>query len=1574
MFNLIEPNFHMDDVMKSKIQNILVFNIPKRAFEIHPNEWRNMKFDGPDGIFSKILYSIAYIVQRRDMGTIQSKRQNQAPETSDTLNEDSSFADDDESRSSLDTAFTAAALLGQRGGFNGGSTNNNNHHHNIAGEHNREDTIIDPLYFDRTTPKTVQMLERLTNTRKEFAGWRVWNFVLDPRFDFGTGFVKMITDNMKKKPVVTQKSSGSSSGGSSNQKAVERWKCYSDIDSLDCLKSIWHLYTENQTSDFTSSNGRDDDDDFDPRDSIPNIALFQKNRITDNIGSKTSPLNPYNVLSPVNAMEYNVEDVCDEQIDINTYFNSIRGGITPRTFKGFESDTGRMFKLNIRYFEPSYIYMSPLPDILDDHVIRKSKLVQEMSNEIKDSKKNKKNLEDDRINSPSESERKELDSMITELEETIRMRQITRDNMMQQIRDFQSNAMKIAQDYYPSLKDIGLQPEMIEKNDFLKLRIENLNALKKLEEMYEKNSVRYENELENWRVNAIREFWKIFMESNSLPAPVKNIRKWFQQLRPDQKWAEWNLAFMDEEISPYANMVIKMCGIFGRFCKIDTDFKLMYILLLVGTCASTYGFTLKPNAFLTGEGDVGKSQKLDSLESMMTPGTCMSVTNITQSAFNTDEEASDYVLIIHEMPLHLLGIDKYGNEVCSDPFFKNRLTKQFSITLSFSKEKGVDGVGESRRCKKTINRCNGTTVAACNEKITKNALFSRFLVFNMKRKERIDVTTQDHIFAASWTANASIEQNMKHEMNLITFYSFLLNKANEVGIIPDVNDDTARYVANRVFDNLKENGISYPARRPTFMYYELVGAMTRMYSIVMEFFSELGKNHRVDPKTNEYKDFYPELLLKLIKWQVAPQEIAVHILTVMEEHWVPLFKLQVVQACSKAYHMWPYNAESTRFRVEGTSSTSPINNNYIQISSSSMRQISNTIRDYLLDSQPSTNDIESCLHSLYSDFLEVYPREVIDDTDRGLFNELRRFLSSREDIVKRALLTASIAAEEEEEHPVQFFDSNGTLITIDESTNNNNYDDDNDNITIADYDDQSQQQQQQQKKKNFYRPSLQEMLRANFTPERGDATEYCFQTLKKLVDTKVFDRIYSKVVDSHTLKYFLVERKDLEKIKIPSVIYDGGSKKLDNGVKLYIAVELLERCYESALETALDSLSHRHSHPQTMITGFNVTETGENNRSQCYYHVFKTKRIETNDTVILIPNKFHISHFDVAVMYNKTESKGIKEFQSNFDPFTTRVASFLDQDIDIVQTERFWVMNCVTDRDGRRDLAQPHNTKKAIWEIRKNDPRYEKSALLMMGTYPDSVLKEIRGVKLKYNEMLDNAEASGLKYSDMNSEAKYIERFRSKNPLPPPPLRLTDEAYKKKQLNNSKLEESIMENFMKMVNENRLKYSNPCDSNSNGNDNNNKKKQQQQQQQQKRNDMIVFDGPVNLQSIVPTPYKKPQSPLVLSSKNFPPTFIIKTPQEQERERKRQELAAIVKQNSPSHLMPSLPQSKSIFSAIVDSSIDPLTSNSSSSLLKKNKRRVIEDDDDDDEDSMHISNTNEVDQSKRMKINTNVLSS
>jgi hypothetical protein len=235
------------------------------------------------------------------------------------------------------------------------------------------------------------------------------------------------------------------------------------------------------------------------------------------------------------------------------------------------------------------------------------------------------------------------------------------------------------------------------------------------------------------------------------------------------------------------------------------------------------------------------------------------------------------------------------------------------------------------------------------------------------------------------------------------------------------------------------------------------------------------------------------------------------------------------------------------------------------------------------------------------------------------------------------------------------------------------------------------------------------------------------------------------------LKKFLIDNNDKPKKKIASVIHEKEDRKIGGKMNIYIAVDLLDKSYENLLLSSLDSLSHKYCTPQTMITGFNVTEQSSSvsNKRDCYYQLFNTKRIERSDEVIVIPNKFYIDNFDIATLYNQTEDKGIRDYMDNYDSFKTRPASYLDADIDTVLMERFWISNCISDK--RKDMVIPYHTKRAIWKIRKTDPRYRESNNYLVPTYPESVIVDIKEGMARRSAMAKNAEKSECKYSHINS-------------------------------------------------------------------------------------------------------------------------------------------------------------------------------------------------------------------------------
>lgn len=453
----------------------------------------------------------------------------------------------------------------------------------------------------------------------------------------------------------------------------------------------------------------------------------------------------------------------------------------------------------------------------------------------------------------------------------------------------------------------------------------------------------------------------------------------------------------------------------GRACRADKNLMHEGVALEVLDGEDDYfGFLLDGNSrFIAGERFVvtHNSYCAEKAEEISMPGATLNCTHVTKQAFQGDQDMSDMCFMMHETPLGLFGVDDTGRETAADPYFKNRLTSQKSITIAPDTSKDADG----RKTTISVNRCMGTNVFITNDRMPRNhtAIMERFMPYVMRRKNSSapgakggkDSTLSPDV-ATDEMKGAHAE--VIHGYKIHEFYFFLWEKAIEAGVLPDIDLTAAKISAGWIFAELGKDGVREPARRHVGMYLDLCRTLTMYYGVEMEFFSEFAYEQHSDPDNPDKKlPFHPDMLEGLVKWGVCTQEISVFVMSMLEFLWVPKLRteipriaaMRVAGGVADAKGNWTPDASTTFRRIFGQGGAYELDPNYIEIEGIGTKEICEHIRDQM-ENRPSENDVYSALTSMRYEFIdapeyEFYPpgthsiREKIN-TATGTANTKRR--------------------------------------------------------------------------------------------------------------------------------------------------------------------------------------------------------------------------------------------------------------------------------------------------------------------------------------------------------------------------------------------------------------------------------------------------------------------------------------------------------------------------------------------------------------------------------------------------------
>jgi hypothetical protein len=788
-----------------------------------------------------------------------------------------------------------------------------------------------------------------------FQGFRVWNFIVDDTFNPAYAIKNTIHVNQ-----IIQARAQNVQSSNPHKRVPEKVQYLKYEELTEMRHLVYRIWSKYSSKMYT-------DDQLLSKDSDPTKAELM---IYD----------PCEFLTAELAMEEWTGQVCEEQKNISNYFDFMNG-VSASTFIKFPI-MQKVHRILPEYFNPLCLSKSYLPNHISVCLKRVNIAEMKRSDDLDRTKDELRDLNDkllianDKEKIAIEKKIKESEARIKHIETSIKKIRNAKFGLTTELRS-SSTPLNVA-------GTTLMEAYFAKTNDFLQMRITNAAKLEEIANRYTQKGADYVRVMDTYRKSAFDDFWKTFMDSANIPKIGMSARQLLGRLSDSEKFVEMNLSFNDVRLSPFGNFIAKFMKGAEKCLRVFTSFSTLILVVLATNQSFIYMLELRPNIMITGDGGIGKSWLLNGSAKLFFEGSTMVASNITRHAHDVEAEPgesdiNDITIYRHEVQIEDMGIDKYGNTTLGDPHVKNKFTSQMTMTMTLKK------MEDGRRSRYIIyNRASGTEIWVSNEanRHSGGPMGTRFLHIPATDKERIDIRKGDFEGQPNWAISEMMDEHFIKSWNLITLYSYIWAKLIETRVLPEIDSNTFRMIVNIVFENLSRSGIPHPGSRKLRMAEELAKSATMLYGVYMVFFSELGKKHRVDRDGNT-RPFDPEIFLELAPFSVVTQEISIFILTLLEDQWVPKFKLMVAAELAFVAGGWPDGNVQYRTEADGTI-------HYIKVEIKS--DTYSNVKD-MLKSKPSIDDIKRTIEDLKREYVDSIPYKYqeLSQGDRvRLIREKRR--------------------------------------------------------------------------------------------------------------------------------------------------------------------------------------------------------------------------------------------------------------------------------------------------------------------------------------------------------------------------------------------------------------------------------------------------------------------------------------------------------------------------------------------------------------------------------------------------------
>ena len=352
---------------------------------------------------------------------------------------------------------------------------------------------------------------------------------------------------------------------------------------------------------------------------------------------------------------------------------------------------------------------------------------------------------------------------------------------------------------------------------------------------------------------------------------------------------------IDQGMSPFANFMIRRMDWIQHPYGASTSHLIILFLSFARLDAYRRGLDLHQHFILTGSGNTGKSYCLDVMgKKMCIPNSVEWLTHKTAKADAVDHHQNDRIVLHHEMPDHLLGINKDQGAATGDYMYKSALDSGVVCSKVFHRD---DVTGE-RSNRYSESECISVNGGNTNEppKNVPDALMQRFSLWMVPEKEIKNGRKIDHFLDPTREIDGTLEKEINKVFRDEQLLVCIVEKLIWVNILPKVNMDLARSVWRDLEHELAPKGVDLTLTRNMARVQLLARSLTILNAIELVFHV---------PGMNCYgKPFEWGHFLELIPYMVCTEEIAITAITEMSEQYMMSGETTIL--CDVATHICHY--------------------------------------------------------------------------------------------------------------------------------------------------------------------------------------------------------------------------------------------------------------------------------------------------------------------------------------------------------------------------------------------------------------------------------------------------------------------------------------------------------------------------------------------------------------------------------------------------------------------------------------------------------------------------------------------
>tara|TARA_B100000787_G_scaffold169277_1_gene160019 strand:- start:137 stop:3121 length:2985 start_codon:yes stop_codon:yes gene_type:complete len=334
---------------------------------------------------------------------------------------------------------------------------------------------------------------------------------------------------------------------------------------------------------------------------------------------------------------------------------------------------------------------------------------------------------------------------------------------------------------------------------------------------------------------------------------------------------------IDRSLSPFGNMLVRRMNWIQEPYGASTSHSIILFLSLARHDAYRRGLNMHQHFILTGSGNTGKSFCLRTMgEKMSIPGTVEWVTDETKKANHIDDNQNDKIVLHHEMPDRIMGIEENQGAETGDYAIKDCLDSGEIRTKVYHLDE-TTGKRMNRHLKSEFIHVRGGATNETPKKIP-DALLQRFSLWMVPEKEIKNRRKIDLFLDSKVGGDSGIERRVNGYFRDEQFLVCVVEKMIWVNVLPDVNMDVGRSVWRDLEAWLAPKGIDLTLTRNMARVEYLARTMTILNALELTFHN---------PSSDVYNQpFHMNQFLKLVPYLFCTEEIAVTAITLMSEQYV----------------------------------------------------------------------------------------------------------------------------------------------------------------------------------------------------------------------------------------------------------------------------------------------------------------------------------------------------------------------------------------------------------------------------------------------------------------------------------------------------------------------------------------------------------------------------------------------------------------------------------------------------------------------------------------------------------------